>query len=146
MPRRKRRQGPPHRKRINAPPNEVADNEPGQFIGLRFFERDGFLYFEEQNGDKERLCMPRSIEKEVFQIPHDAQHHAGFHRAYSRLVLLIYVRNMSRRLKRYIAYCPDCQLKQIKRHVPYGELMLIESLDKPFVTVAIDFLVSFRQR
>ena len=110
--------------------------------GLRFRHKDGLLYFISGIAGAERLCIPESMEAEVFRQAHDLTHHGGFMRTYDRLRHAVYIRSMVKHLKTYIAHCPECQINQTKRHPTYGELTPIVSPAIPFHTIAMDFIVA----
>ena len=40
-------------------------------LGLRFKVRDGLLYYINFNDGRERLCIPNSLEKHIFELAHD---------------------------------------------------------------------------
>ena len=63
---------------------------------------NGLIYFINKDDGKERLCIPKELHKEVFQLAHDEQSHGGFYRTYQRLTNSIHKRKMSRRLTKYI--------------------------------------------
>lgn len=109
--------------------------------GVRFRYHDGLLYFAAGDGH-EKLCIPEAMDGEVFKQAHDLTHHGGFMRTYDRLIHSVYIRRMVKRLKTYIAHCPECQLNQTKRHPTYGELSPITSPAIPFHTIAMDFIVA----
>ena len=41
----------------------------------------------------------------------------------------------------YIGPCPTCNLSKPSHHKPYGELQPIATLDVPFATITMDFIV-----
>ncbi|SLM33892.1 reverse partial [Lasallia pustulata] len=91
---------------------------------------------------RERLVVPKTLEKEVFELSHNSSNHQGFHRAFDRLTTSMYFdRNAAKWFREYIEHCPACQLNQTKRHRPYGELNPIHSTPVPFNTIAMDFVV-----
>ena len=106
----------------------------------------GLIYHKHEGSNatsnSSRLCIPQNYEKEVFQLAHDQNLHAGHNRAYRRLVESIYMPRLSRKLHLYIKHCPACQLNQTKRHPPYGELMPISTSTIPFRTIAMDFILA----
>ena len=113
--------------------------EEGASTGIDFELLNGLIFHIK---DKPRLCIPATMEKEVFAIAHDANAHAGQHRAYQRLLNAVYIPRMSRKLHLYLKHCPSCQLNQTKRHRPYGELRPLSTPDLPFHTLAMDFVVA----
>ena len=111
-------------------------------LGLRFFERHGLLYFRDFEDGRDRLCIPTTMEKEVFEHAHDDHHHQGFDRCYDRLRGSVYIHRLKHRLTKYIAHCEPCQHNQTKRHQPHGELKPIQLEVIPFHTVTMDWIVA----
>lgn len=118
---------------------EAASNEVEK-PGIRFKLRNDLVYYVSGDG-RERLCIPHSMEKEVFHMAHDLSNHGGFHRTYDRLSSSVYVQQLAKRLRNYIAHCPECQVFQTTRHSPYGSLNPIVTPSIPFHTLAMDFVV-----
>lgn len=108
--------------------------------GVRFKQRDELLYYTGGDGH-ERLCIPESLESEVFKMAHDMSNHGGFHRTYDRLVNSVFIRHLAKRLRAYITHCPDCQVFQTTRHATYGSLTPVMTPAIPFHTVAMDFVI-----
>lgn len=111
-------------------------------VGLRFKLRDGLIYYTNFDDGRERLCIPNSLKKEIFELIHDRQHHGGFHRTYDRIVSSVYLRHLYRNLRTYIEHCPECELNQTKRHKPYESMVPIDRPGIPFHTIAMDFIVA----
>ena len=109
--------------------------------GFRFRRREGLIYLTGEEG-RERLCIPEALQQEVFRMAHDSNFHGGYHRTYDRIAPSIFIKNLSKHLRIYIAHCPSCQLNQTRRHPTYGELHPIATPSIPFHTVAIDFIVA----
>ena len=78
--------------------------------------------YKDTYNDLERLCLPKALKQQVFENAHDKRIHGGIQRTYERIFEGVYMRHLSRRLKRYILHCPECQLNQTKRHHPYGDM------------------------
>ena len=130
------------------PPLNTADaaertSNDLQKVGLRFKLREGLIYYTNFDDGRERLCIPNSLEKEVFELAHDRQHHGGYHRTYDRISNSMYLRHLSKHLRTYIEHCPECELNQTRRHKPYGSMMPIDRPGIPFHTIAMDFIVAF---
>ena len=123
-------------------PVQTNLNRTNRKLGLRFKLRNRLLYYTNFNNGRERLCIPNSLEKEIFKLAHDRQHHSGFHRTYERIVASLYLRHLLKNLRTYIDHCPDCKLNQTKRHLPYGSLVPIDRPRIPFYTIAMDFVVA----
>jgi hypothetical protein len=75
-------------------------------------------------------------------MTHDNNHHCEFHKAYARVAGFLYIRHMSKRLRRYIHHCKTCLEEQIKRHAFYDELNSIRIMTLSFHTMIIDFVVN----
>lgn len=124
----------------SSPVTATTSNKPKKvYTGVEFELDDGLIY-SLANG-RRRLCIPSTCEQAVFAMAHDENQHAGRHRCYQRISDALYVPRLSRKLRQYLEHCPSCQLNQTKRHRPYGELMPISSVSKPFHTLAMDFIV-----
>lgn len=126
------------------PADVDEDSEPTEhhLPGIRFRLRDGLLYYTSISGTgKDRLCIPKAMEQEVFKQAHDLSSHGGFHRTFDRISASCYVRRLSSKLRRYIQHCPACQLNQTVRHPPYGSLVPIDSPSIPFHTITMDFVL-----
>ena len=101
---------------------------------------DDLLYFDGERGL--RLCLPTSMEAEVFKLAHDEMGHPGYARTHERLTGSIYIYNMATKLHEYLRHCPHCQLHQTPRHLPYGSLQPIYTPSRPFHTITIDFILA----
>ena len=108
--------------------------------GIDFELVDGLIYYIDEGA--RRLCLPSAVEAEVFRLAHDDNAHADIHRCFNRKADTYYVPRLSKKIRRYIGHCPNCQLTQTKRHRLYGELMPISSPSHPFHIVAMDFIVA----
>ena len=80
------------------------------------------------------------MEKNIFHLTHDQNIHAGIHRCFSRLIIKNYIPRLSKKIRRYIEHCPNCQFIQTKKHRPYGKLMFITFPFQFFYKIAIDFV------
>ena len=111
--------------------------------GYRFRKHKDLIYITTLDHEgRQRLCIPESMQQEVFQLAHDANFHGGFHTTYERISPSIYIRGLSKQLQTYLKHCPDCQVNQTKRHPPYGELNPISTPPIPFHTITMDFIVA----
>lgn len=111
---------------------------PSDNKGAHFVSKDGLLY---HISDRSRLVIPRSLEGEIFALAHQP-HHAGFHRTYGHISESLYVKNLSSRLRKFLEHCPKCLLFQTRRHSPYGQLQSIRTVDIPFHTISMDFVLA----
>ena len=110
--------------------------------GLPFVMKEELLYEEDPDSGRSRLCIPKSVEQEVFRLAHDEQFHRGFHRTYHDIAEALYLRKLSKRLRRYILHCPSYAVTQTKRHTTYGSLQPIKTPNIPFHTITMDFILA----
>ena len=121
----------------------TGNNEPdGKRVfkfktGIDFESNDGLIYFSKSG--KRRLFLFLSIKK-VFHLTHDKNIHAGIHRGFNRLIDIFYNPRFSKKIRRYIEHCPNCQLIQMKKHRQYGELIFNIFPFQLFHTITIDFV------
>lgn len=108
----------------------------------QFVLRDDLVYHVDNVSGRIRLCIPKSMQGELFAQAHDNHFHAGFHRAYERLRGAYYVRKLARRLRRYIYYCRACLIMQTRRVKPFGNLRPIVTTATPFHTITIDIVTA----
>jgi hypothetical protein len=106
--------------------------------GLRFLYKLGLLYYWDRSDGSERLCIPASMMREIFEQAHDDNYHQGFHRAYNRIKSSFFIRKLTQNLKTYIKYCPWCAVDQTVRHRPYGALEPLNRSAQPFEVACID--------
>ena len=99
------------------------------------------LYFDDDERGL-RLCIPSSMEADVFKLAHDEMGHPGYARTHERLTEGVYIYNMATKLHEFIRHCPNCQLNQTPRHKPYGSLQPIILPSRPFHTLTIDFVLA----
>ena len=115
--------------------------DPVHLPNIPFVLRDGLIYYVDELNARERLCVPKLMEQKIFELAHDGYSHGGFHRTYERIVEAYYMRHLTRRLKRYILHCPQCQLNQTKRHLTYGSLEPILTPPLIFHTIYLNFIL-----
>ena len=89
-----------------------------------------------------KLCIPWKLKKDIFHLTHDSNHHCEYHRAYVKTVEFVYIRHLSKRLRKYIKHCKKCLKKQTTKHALYELLNSIKSMILFFHIVSIDFIVA----
>ena len=107
---------------------------------LRFKYRQKFVYYMFDD-ERERLCVSTFMKQKMFQLTHDQIHHDDFHKIYDRIASFVYIRQLSQRLRNYIAHCSKCQLNQIKRHSIYDELTFIVSSIISFHIIIMNWII-----
>jgi hypothetical protein len=108
---------------------------------MNFFLRNDFIYYSSKNKTS-KLCISWSMKKDIYRMIHNDNHHCEFHKAYTRVSRLIYIRHMIKKLRKYIHHCKLCLENQIKRYSSYDELNLIRIMTLFFHTIIIYFVVS----
>ncbi len=73
---------------------------------------DGLIWYIDPGDTRRRFYVSESLEKDIFAITHDNYAHTGFYRAYDRVRSALYLHRLSRRLRMYATYCPQCQTHQ----------------------------------
>ena len=116
---------------------EINDNITNE---INFIIHDNLLYYSSSDASR-KLMISFIVKKKVFQIIHDQAHHCEFHRVYVRLHDLN-IKHVSKRLRRYIKFCKQCNEDQIKRHFSHEELNSIQTSAILFHTIIIDFVIA----
>ena len=73
-----------------------------------FVLNDELIYYIDPVDARRRLCIPKTLEKDIFFIAYNEYAHAGFYRAYDTIIVSVYMRNLFRCFKMYIIYYPQC--------------------------------------
>ena len=89
-----------------------------------------------------RLCIPRTVVRDVFRLAHNKSGHLGYNRTHEKLSEGLYIYNMAKELRAYIGHCPECQLRRTPRHPVHGSLQPILTPPRPFHTISIDFILA----
>jgi hypothetical protein len=97
------------------------------------------LYLKE--GDKLRLCIPRTLFAPFLEMAHDRHNHAGFERTYQRLRHSYFMKGSSSIIRDYIQHCPSCLINKPNNYTPSGKLMPITAPSAPWELVTMDFVV-----
>lgn len=109
---------------------------------IDFELREGLIFHVDKSTSQRKLCIPKSIEKEVFNMGHDQNAHAGLDQALLHISETLYIWKLRNYLRAYISHCPECQLNQIRCHFPYGSLNPISTPNILFHTIAMDFILA----
>src|SRR5947207_4513025 len=102
---------------------------------------EDLVYYLNPVDTRRRLCIPKTLEKEIFEMTHDEHHHTGFHQVYSSIVTGLYIQNLSQCLKQYITHCSKCLHYQTARHAFYEALQSVIESSISFHTVTADFIL-----
>ena len=107
---------------------------------IYFKLRNNLIYYTVDNR-KEKLYIPYSLKGEVFYLAYNLSNYSGFYRVYDRLANSVYIVQLAKRLRAYIAYYLEYQLFQTKRYTLYNLLYLIATSAILFYTIVINFVV-----
>ena len=113
-----------------------------QRVDLRFKLREELIYYTNFNNERKRLYIFNSLEKKVFKLIYDRQHHESYYRTYDRISNSIYLRYLSKHLRTYIEYYSKCELNQTRRYKPYNSIISINRLGISFHIIAINFVIT----
>jgi hypothetical protein len=94
-----------------------------------------------KDGDRLRLCIPRTLLTPFLEMAHDRHNHAGFDRAYQKLRLSYFIKGASSVIRDYIRHCPACLVNKPNNYTPSGRLIPISAPASPWELVTMDFLV-----
>lgn len=110
--------------------------------GFHFHVKEELLYNVSQSRD--RLVIPDSCHKEIFDMVHDAKHHFGPERMLHDLDSIA-IPSLTRKVKDYVEHCPDCRQNRTNRQKEPGSLHPIQAEPFPYHTVTLDFIVGLPQ-
>ena len=82
-------------------------------------------------------------EKKIFDFAHDENNYQKFQRIYNRVTTNYYMRHFTRKLKKYIFHCFDCQLNQTKKYKSYESFRFVQTIFEIFHTLTINFIFAF---
>jgi hypothetical protein len=130
--------------------NERNDNEQNdenaKFVFKKLKTKINFALNENEimyhiNTNSRRFCIFISIEREIFRLTHDENHHFKIHRCYDKIINILYIFRFFKKIRKYIEHCFIYQLTQIKRHRSYEKLMFITFASRSFHIIVIDFIL-----
>lgn len=67
---------------------------------MRFAIMKDLIYYEDPIDGKQRLCIPKKLKKDIFQLAYDEHFHSGFKRTYQRIVNGLFIKNLTSRPNR----------------------------------------------
>ncbi len=112
---------------------------------IEFEWRNDLIYHLNRVTFKARLCISKSLIRNIFKMTHDDLAHVGFHRAHIIIFETLYIRLLAHYLRQYIEYCSECLLNQIKRHRSYDALIFICSSKISFHIITMNFILILSQ-
>ena len=88
----------------------------------------------------QRLCISKSLVKNILHIAHDVNH-IDFDRTYLSVISFYYIKSLFTKINQYLKHCSKCVVNQIKWHKSYDSLQSIFSSSTLFHTITIDFVL-----
>ena len=120
---------------------QTEDRPMIERLGIVDKQKDQLIYHVDKFSGLQRLCIPTSAIKDIFDTAHGAMH-PGYQRCFEIISMSWYIHRLSHYLKSYIRHCPTCLTYQTRRHKPYGSLQPIYAVPHPFHTLTIDFVMA----
>ena len=77
---------------------------------IKFILINNLFYYIDDVNLRKRLCILKFMKKKIFDFAHDENNYQKFQRTYDRVTTNYYMRHFTRKLKKYIFYCFNCQL------------------------------------
>ena len=109
---------------------------------LHFAYWNDLIYYIDDVNEYECLCISACLEKKIFELTHDQQHHSEFHCTYDWIFSSLFLWHLIRQLKRYIFYCSEYQVNQMKHYSLYGLLQFILMLSISFHIIIMNFVLA----
>ena len=110
-------------------------------IEINFELRDELIYY--INKKRLRLCIFKSVKKEIFHMIHDDNHRFNIHQCFTKISKTMFISRLLKKICIYIKHCSACQMNQTKRHKSYNKLMSIFTEFQSFHTIIMNFIVDF---
>ncbi len=104
-------------------------------------DKSQLLYHINRLTNVHRLYISPSVASDILAIAH-GEGHPGFSRCYKIITRSWFIHGLTKLLRAFIRYCPECLALQTRRHAPYGSLQLIKSPPVPFFTLTLDFVLA----
>ena len=104
-------------------------------------DKTKLLYHVNRLTNVHRLCIPPSMAPDILAIAH-GESHPGFSRCCEIITRSWFICGLTKLLRSFIRYCPQCLALQTRRHPPYGSLQPIELSPVPFFTLTLDFVLT----
>ena len=90
-----------------------------------------------------RIYVPESVRNEVIRIHHDepTAGHRGIYKTTEAIGQNYYFPRLRKKVEEYIARCDTCHKTKSSRHQPYGMMGTASTPDRPWASIAMDFIV-----
>ena len=109
--------------------SKIEENDPGY--------RDGYYWFQG------RIYLPMKIRETVLKELHGSKMtgHFGREKTLARLKCRYFYPHMRKSVEDFLDKCDVCKRTKHERHKPYGKLKLQDLEGRPWVSIAMDFVV-----
>jgi len=88
--------------------NKVAKGQPTD--QTQFVLQDNVLYCKgEKTEQRYKALLPSCLEQKIFKFVHFSLGHSGVDKCMEEIKYLFHVRNLGRKLRKFIAHCDVCQ-------------------------------------
>lgn len=88
------------------------------------------------------LCILPSVTQDILAIAYE-EGHPGFSRCYEIITRFWFIWGLTKLLRTFIRYCPQCLALQTRRHALYGSSQPLESPPVSFFILTLDFILIF---
>jgi hypothetical protein len=91
----------------------------------------------------DKLYVPTKLRQEVIRNNHDSptSGHQGADKTLERIKMVYYFPTMRQMVKEYVSKCNECARNKSARHAPYGSMQISEKPNRPWETIALDWIV-----
>lgn len=100
---------------------------------------DNWLFFSEQQESTLCLCILDNLIDDVLHLCHNKRTHPGIRHTYSSISLRFFFPRMSRRIKKHVDDCLECQTSKPSHEKPFRQLQPIKS-QSPHHSLYFDFI------
>lgn len=76
---------------------------------IDFELRDDLIYYFDEDNIL-RLCISKSIEKEIFKTIHNDNYHFEYYRCLVRIIETLFIFNFLKKICIYVEHCSTCQV------------------------------------
>ncbi len=111
-----------------------------KYQSYRFDSKSKLLYLTKRT-DSDLLCILAKLSKDILFHAHDANAYDEIHRTYDFLRKSIFMKDMKKKITKYVMTCSFCQISKSLNQKLYEELQLISISQKFLFEMSLDFVV-----
>ena len=93
-----------------------------------------------------RLYISNIMKFFFFKLIYNDNTYTSIHKYYNRLMKTLFISRLSRKIRRYIKYCSNCQLTQNKRYRLYEKLIIIVFSLYFFYIIIMNFILTLFEK